>query len=62
MKARRHHNNRGQRQTKTGKTTASAQAIARRLGVPFEGGHGKKIRYTQAPEGLIPPANIPGEE
>lgn len=34
MKTRRHHNNRGDRQVRTGKTRQQVAAIARRLGVP----------------------------
>jgi hypothetical protein len=35
MKTRRHHNNTGARQVKTGKTWDQVKAMARRLGVPF---------------------------
>lgn len=35
MKTRRHHNNKGYRQIKRGKTTDQVMAIARRLGIPY---------------------------
>lgn len=35
MKTRRHHNNKGYRQIKRGKTFDQVRAMARRLGVPF---------------------------
>lgn len=35
MKTRRHHNNKGARQIKRGKTVEQVKRIARRLGVPF---------------------------
>lgn len=36
MKTRRHHNNRGDRQVRTGKTRDQVDRIARRLGVPVK--------------------------
>lgn len=35
MKTRRHHNNKGQRQVKTGRTVDQVKRMARRLGIPF---------------------------
>jgi hypothetical protein len=35
VKTRRHHNNKGTRQIKRGKTAAQVERMARRLGVPF---------------------------
>ena len=38
MKTRRHHNNKGSRQIKRGRTVDQVKRIARKLGVPFVGG------------------------
>ena len=35
MKTRQHHNNKGQRQVKTGRTAEQVKRMARRIGVPF---------------------------
>jgi hypothetical protein len=43
MKTRRHHNNKGTRQIKRGKTAASQKRIAKRRGIPFkQKSHGKR--------------------
>ena len=39
----RHHNNKGYRQVKRGKTAKSLKAIARRLGLPFRAKKGFKM-------------------
>lgn len=36
MKTRRHHNNKGTRQVKRGKTASQVKRMARRLGIPFK--------------------------
>lgn len=38
MKTRRHHNNKGSRQVKNGKTATQVAGMAKRLGVPFRNG------------------------
>lgn len=40
--ARRHHNNKGLRQIKRGKTAKSLEAICRKIGLPFR--HGPKVK------------------
>jgi hypothetical protein len=43
MKTRRHHNNKGARQIKRGKTAAQLKRIAKRLRIPFtQKSHGKR--------------------
>jgi hypothetical protein len=39
MKKRRHHNNRGYRQIKRGKTAYTLFKIARKLGIEYKGGY-----------------------
>lgn len=36
MKTRRHHNNKGERQIRRGKTQVQVEAMAKRLGIPFK--------------------------
>lgn len=42
MKTRRHHNNKGLRQVKRGKTRQQVKAIARRIGVPYRATESKR--------------------
>lgn len=42
MKTRRHHNNKGNRQIKRGKTAVQVKAMARRLKLPFHNGKPKQ--------------------
>ena len=44
MKTRRHHNNKGLRQVRTGKTRAQVKAIAKRLGLPSKPKNGDVMR------------------
>jgi len=47
MKTRRHHNNRGLRQIKRGKTREQAKRIAKRLGIPYKQDDWRMERYIQ---------------
>lgn len=48
MKARRHHNNVGYRQTRGNKTTLQVECMARRLGIPY--GNGVRKQMTSSPK------------
>jgi hypothetical protein len=49
MKRRRHHNNKGTRQIKRGKTTEQLKRIAKRLGVRFSQAQQNAYSYEEDP-------------
>lgn len=50
MKARRHHNNKGYRQIKRGKTRDQVERIARRLKIPYVTRKEKEDKEIEIPE------------
>lgn len=56
MKFRRHHNNKGLRQIKRGRTTRQVQCMAARLGIPYLSGAERRADTESATAATMTPA------